>query len=214
MHGHAFATRDVADNLLAANRIATSRAVDQQLVLSFYLKRIRTARHRDALNRVRYSSDGCIGFRSLLAGDTWCQAIEYLPCRILSKADSREQIVRRSHAVFSGDALVVGFIKFRQRYFVLARFTFQQLATNFNGTFPLMLVQPVLDLIARARAFNEGEPIPARWVAVLCDNFEHVTITQLGTQGDHAPVHLRANTRVAYLRVNGIGKVQRTGVFR
>ena len=35
MHGHAFAARDVSDDRLAANRIATARAIDQQVAMAF-----------------------------------------------------------------------------------------------------------------------------------------------------------------------------------
>src|SRR5215469_18338414 len=37
VHSHALATRHVADDLFAANRITTSRAIDQQIVVTFNL---------------------------------------------------------------------------------------------------------------------------------------------------------------------------------
>ena len=39
VHGHAFAARHVAHNRFTANRIATSRAIHQQIVIAFYLDR-------------------------------------------------------------------------------------------------------------------------------------------------------------------------------
>ena len=41
MHRNALAASHVADDLFTANRIATSRAIDQQIVLPLYLERIR-----------------------------------------------------------------------------------------------------------------------------------------------------------------------------
>ena len=41
MDGNAFAAGDVAHDLFAANGVATSRAIDQQVVLALNLKRIR-----------------------------------------------------------------------------------------------------------------------------------------------------------------------------
>ena len=41
MNGDAFAAGDVADDLFAADGIATSRAIDEQIVLAFDLERIR-----------------------------------------------------------------------------------------------------------------------------------------------------------------------------
>ena len=41
MHSDALAARDVADDLFTANGIATSRAIDEQVVLAFNLERVR-----------------------------------------------------------------------------------------------------------------------------------------------------------------------------
>ena len=41
MDGHALAASDVADDLFAANGVATSGAIDQHVVLALNLKRIR-----------------------------------------------------------------------------------------------------------------------------------------------------------------------------
>ena len=41
MDGHAFAAGDVADDLFAANGVATSRAIDEQVVLALDLERVR-----------------------------------------------------------------------------------------------------------------------------------------------------------------------------
>jgi len=40
MDGHALAARDVANDLFAANGVATSRAIDEQIVLALHLERI------------------------------------------------------------------------------------------------------------------------------------------------------------------------------
>src|ERR1700741_899596 len=94
MYGNALAACNVADDLFAANRVATSRAVDQQLVLSFYLQRIGIAGERDALDGVgdarcrRRFNLGC-----LLTDDSRSKPVENLPCGVLPEADGRHQIV-------------------------------------------------------------------------------------------------------------------------
>ena len=163
MDSNALAARDVADDFFAANRIATSRAVDQQLVLALDLERVRiAARQRDPLdgvgNRRRPESRAPTG----LADDTRAEAVQHLARGILAEADRGHQVVGRGDAVFGGDARVIGLIEFRERDLVLARFALEQLAADLDGALALMLVEPVLDLVAGPRALHEAEPVAAR----------------------------------------------------
>ena len=105
--------------------------------------------------------------------------MQHLARGIFAEADAGHQIVRRGHAVFGGDARVVGFLKLGERDFVFARFALQQLAADFDGALALMLVEPVLDFVAGARALDEGEPVAAGRVAVLRDDFDDVAVAQL-----------------------------------
>ena len=93
------------------------------------------------------------------------------------------------------------------RHFELAGFALQQLAADLDGAAALVFVEPVLDLVAGARALDKGEPVAAGLVILLRDDFDDVAGAQLGAQRHHAAVHLGADAGVAHLGVNGVGKI-------
>jgi hypothetical protein len=72
MDGNALATRDVADDFFAANGIATSRTVNQKVVLSLNLQRVRTGEvqlaHRFGHDRFPHCR---AWFRELLRASPW-----------------------------------------------------------------------------------------------------------------------------------------------
>ncbi len=70
----------------------------------------------------------------------------------------------------------------------------------------------MLDLVAGARALDEGEPVAAGLVIFLRDDFDDVAGAQLGAQRHHAAVDLGADAGVADLGVNGVGEVDRRAV--
>ena len=72
----------------------------------------------------------------------------------------------------------------------------------------------MLDLVAGARTLDEGEPVAARLVIFLRDDFDDVAGAQLGAQRHHAAVDLGAHAGVAHLGVNGVGKIDRRAVGR
>ena len=76
-----------------------------------------------------------------------------------------------------------------------------------------MLVQPVLDLVARAAGFGEGKPVAAGGVAGLRVDLDDVAVAQLGAERDDAAVDLRADGRVADLGVDRIGEVDGAGIL-
>ena len=129
-------------------------------------------------------------------------------------AQRGQQIGGRGHAVFVGDAAQVLVGDLVHRHLEFARLALQQLAANLHGAAPLVFVEPVLDLVARARALDKGEPVAARLVIFLRDDLDNVAGAQLGAQRHHAAVHLGAHAGVAHLGVNGVRKVDRRGVGR
>ena len=78
----------------------------------------------------------------------------------------------------------------------------------------LIFVEPVLDLVARAGTFDKRQPVAARLVVLLGDDFDDVAGAQLGAQGRHAAVDLGAYAGVAHFGVDGVGKVNRRAVGR
>ena len=162
MDSNALAAGDVTDDLFAADGIATSRAIDQQVVLAFDLERVRAGEvqlaHRvghgafDGAGRLGFG--GRIGFDGI--GVSGSQLVEDLVGGVLALAQRGEQIGRGGHSVFIGDAAQVLVADLAHGHFELARLALQQLAADFDGAAALVFVEPVLDLVAGARTLDEA----------------------------------------------------------
>src|ERR1700761_2494016 len=154
VYGDALASRDVTNDLFAANGVATSRTVDEEIVLSFHLKRLRAFAEEDALHgfaHVRERVDDCTLLRRGFFGfdgTSGFELVQDLTGGVLSKADPGEEILLAVETVLVGDAIEVRRAELLQRDFVFACFAFEEFATDLDGTFALMLVEPVLDLVA------------------------------------------------------------------
>ena len=150
VHGDAFAARDVADDGLAANGIATARAVDQQVAVAFDHDGVASSppktRRTTLVKPPAWSA---------LPRPTWAAAPagrklrQHLAGGILAVANAGHQVVGTAQSVVAGDSLQVGVLDVLQRDAVFARFFFDQLAADFNGALALVDVEPVLDLVAR-----------------------------------------------------------------
>ena len=105
-------------------------------------------------------------------------------------------------------------LDFFQRDAVLARFFFDQLAADFDGALALVNVEPVLDLVARARRLDQAEPVAAGLVAGLREDLDDVAGMQLVAQRHHASVDLGADAGVADFGVNRVSEVDGRGVAR
>jgi hypothetical protein len=81
-------------------------------------------------------------------------------------------------------------LELAERELVLARLAFQQLAADLNGALALVLVEPVLDLVARARALGKAQPVAAGRVAGLRDDLDDVAVAQLVRSGTMRPFTL------------------------
>ena len=57
MHRDSLAAGDIADDLFAADGVATARAVDQQVILALDLERLRAPAEEDALDRVGHLAE-------------------------------------------------------------------------------------------------------------------------------------------------------------
>ncbi len=97
---------------------------------------------------------------------------------------------------------------------ILARFLLDQLAADFDGALALMHVEPVLDLLPRARRLGELQPVAAGIVPGLGKDLDDVARAQLVAQRNDAAVDLGADAGVSDLGVHGVGKIDRRGVAR
>src|SRR5258708_5645345 len=74
-----------------------------------------------------------------------------------------------------------------------------------------MEIDPVADFAFGARGFYEAEPIPAGAMALLSENFDHVTAGDFVAQRHHLAVYSCANAVVTDLSVNGVSKIHGSG---
>ena len=88
-------------------------------------------------------------------------------------------------------------------------FLLQQLLSHVRGFFALVKIDPLANLAARVRGLDEAQPVPARRMAFLGQNFDHVAADDFMAQRHHLAVHLCAHALMADFRVHGIGKIDR-----
>src|ERR1700722_4368154 len=216
MHRHSFAARDVADNAFSADGITTAGAVDQHIALALDHDRVVVtkdpAHHAGDGSGLRTQSLGLdiAGHRRRGAGRQ--QTRQHLPRGVFSVADAGHQVIDFSQAITGRNLLQLLVFDFFERDAIFARFFLDHLAADFDGTLPLVEVEPVLDLVARTRGLDQAQPVAAGLVAGLGKNLHNIAGMQLMTQRHHAAVHLGTDAGVADLGVNRIGKVDRRGV--
>src|SRR5690242_1436216 len=151
MHRDPFAASDVAHDGLASNRVTTAGAVNQQVAVSFYASGVVVLVAAESAPDHAGQPPGLLFFL-IRQGRTGRRrhASQDLPRRIFAVADARHQVVGAPCAVVGGDLLPLLVLDVLERYAILAGFFLDQLAANLDGTLPLMDVEPVLDLVARA----------------------------------------------------------------
>ena len=80
------------------------------------------------------------------------------------------------------------------------------------------IVEPLAQLVARARALHEAErrvePVAAGTPGFRGNNLYPLAIFELGVQGHHRPVHLRTAAAVSQIGVQRVGKVDRGRALR
>ena len=143
MHGHALAARHVAHNLLAANGVATSRAVDEQIVLALHLERFRAGElqpaHRVAWRRfARLDLRARLGFQQLVESRRYFA--QHLVRGVLALAQCRQQIRCRGHAELLRHAAQVLVVDLRHWHFEFACLALQQLSADLDCPRSLVLV--------------------------------------------------------------------------
>src|SRR6185437_4465781 len=107
----ALASGDVADDLFATDGVTTAGAIDQKIVLAFYLKRVRTFAEEDALHGIRHLpdgiADGALRLRRFRRhGRSGFELIQYLPRREFSEANTGQQLRLRAQTILPSDLVV------------------------------------------------------------------------------------------------------------
>src|SRR5690606_34657821 len=74
-------------------------------------------------------------------------------------------------------------------------------------TVEFLLLDPLPDLVPRARRLHESEPVPRRALLRIGEDLDGVSVAQLLGQGRDAAVHLGARAAEADLGVDRKGKV-------
>ena len=162
MDGDALAASDVADDLFAADGIATPRAIDEQIILTFDLQRVRAGEMEfaDSVGHSRLDGTGRLRLSSLLVSFGWIgvtgsEFIKNLVGSVFARAKRGEQIGGSSNAIFARDAAQVLIVDLVHGHFKAAGFALEQLAANFDGATALIFIEPVLDFVAGARTLYE-----------------------------------------------------------
>src|SRR5208337_2938803 len=210
VHRHALATGDVSHDLFPADGIATSRAVDEQIILAFDLERAaiaaeHPAHHAAETRLLVLRRDRGLGRRKFA---------QHLPRRELAEANAGHQVVGPGNAIFLGYALVSLVGDILQRDAVLARFLFNQLAADFERALALVDIEPVPDLLPRPRRLHESQPVAAGLVPGLGHDLHDFAVVQLVAQRHDAPVHPRPGAGVPDFGVDGVGEVHGSGLAR
>src|SRR5580693_1081600 len=216
--GHSFASGYVANDGFSANRVATAGAIDEQVTRSADDDGVAVAA-KDSAHCAGKSAGETLACGLLFAiGHRFSagrrELREHLAGGVLAVADAGHQIVGTAESVFAGGPLPVGFLDVFQRDSVFASFFFHQLLADFNGTLALVDVQPVLDFVTGARRLDDGQPVAARLVSGLGDDFDDVAGMQLVAEGHHASVDFGAGATVSNLGVNRVGEVDGRGLAR
>ena len=107
---------------------------------------------------------------------------------VFALPDRGQQIDSGRNAVLTRDTAEILVVNLRHRHLELARFTLQKLAADLDCPASLVLVEPVLDLVARARALDERQPVAAGLVVLLRDNLDDVAVRSLVRSGTMRPL--------------------------
>src|SRR6266478_10037942 len=204
MHRDAFAARDVSNDALAANRIATLRAIYQQIVAALHLD------YEIAGGSIRLSGRRWMRLRNLdsrrrfhLIGR---KLLKHLPRGKFAIAQSRMQVFDFAAAIIPGDALQVGPADARKLRAETPSLALQILLADLDGLRPLRGIDDVPDFIARLGSLDQCQPILARQMTGLRQDLHHVAVFQRVLQRNDSPVHLRANASISHVAMDGISE--------
>src|ERR1700747_2393581 len=117
-------------------------------------------------------------------------------------------------AVVGRHALPVLIRNFLQRNVCLPRFLFKQPAAHIGGLRALVQINPLPYFAACARSVDKAQPVARRLVPFLRQDFDHVAIGQRMPKRHQRAIHLCAAALMPDLRVNRVGKINRSRAAR
>src|SRR5713101_1991148 len=211
--GDSSSSRDVADDFVARNGVATLGAVNEQVVVTFNDER-RFAEAEHTLDGLDQSGLGVEAFRLFGLFRLTEQASQNLPRGVFSKADGSVEILDLGKSVVGNKFVDVSFRNFLQAASEVARFVFEEALAHFHGFFAFLLVDPMANLAFRRGRFYEAEPIAAGMVALLRKDFDNVAAGDLMAQRHHLSVHFCTDALVPYFRVDHVSKIDRSSAAR
>src|SRR5262245_18028186 len=204
---YAFAARDVADDLLAANRVAAAGAKHHEIVHAAHLD-LFLSRAEDALDGGGQRSLG----RLLLETIRRDELREHLLRRQLPVSDQRKKLVDFLCAELGEQLRHSGIIDERlDTQVVAARLLLEHLASKLDGTHAFLAWNEVLDLVARVGGEDEVQPVAARFVPCRRYDLDDVAVLETGAERHHLAVDARADALVSDVGMNGVREVDRRG---
>ena len=201
--GHALAAADVADDPLAPDRVATSGPEYHEPVDAAHLDAVLTA-PEDAAHHRRDLSFRRTFPQLLLRHDL----AEHQARGQLAVSHRRQQFVGSAAAVLLGD--LDHPVALEELFSVqpeAPRFLLEDAASELDAAGLLRCLDEVADLVPRAGGDDETEPVAARVVVRLRDDFDDVAVFQLRTERHHLAVDPGADAAMADVGVDGVREV-------
>src|SRR4051794_24103943 len=207
--------RDVADDRVARHRPAALRQAQHDVVDALDADAVRVARARRlaalAPRRDQRLDRLLLGLRRLALLEALQDLADDDLRRDLRAAEGDVEVLGLAEAHLaddvgeqrrSGDLL--------RRQAGLRERLLQQAAAGVLGVLAALLLEPLLDLVARARGLHHGEPVARRAALALGrQDLDDVARLQRVVQRDDLAVDLRAHAAVAELGVDLVGEVER-----
>src|SRR5262249_47870971 len=167
------AARDVADDRFAPDWITTAGPVHQEIAVTFHANGVGVSAENPANDAGEAVAIG-LGSLTVSGGTGWGETTENLASGGLAITDAGHKVVRTAETIVGSDLLIVLLFEVLERNAVFARLLFDQLASDFNGSFTLVDIEPVLNFLTGARGLDDRKPVPAGLVAWLSKNFDNV----------------------------------------
>src|SRR6266446_6479450 len=205
MHGHPASTRDIADNTITWQGMATPGEVDEDVVQPLYFNTLMTRFVRDRRDR--------LALLLALLNNFWRQqAVDHLESRHPAIPHCDHEVIRRLETKMRGHGcqrlrLEIG-VGIRHIFLslTLTDLTPQRQAAGFVFRF-----QPGFNFGPRPRCDHPAQPVTARHMCGRRENFHGIAVAQLVPQRHDTPIDLGANALMPDVRMHHVGKINRGG---
>jgi len=208
--GDAAPARDVADDIVAGNRVTAFRAIDHQVVVA--------AHNHGGVAQAEHAFNGRDQLRALILGRIHERLAagfrEHLASGPLAVSKISVEIFHAAAAILGSNALPVFVGYFFQAKAGLACFLINQSAADFGGLHALVKINPLADLAPRTGSVHETEPVTGRFVTLLRENFDHIAIRKAVAERNHRPIHFCPVALISDFGVDGVSKINRSGAAR